>query len=372
MYFSKKLKNFLTLGTANLAVNLMKGIFWIFLASLVSKTEDGELGYLMGIVTVTTTISLLGFRQTIMVYESKKQQVFYPSLVINLISTSIGAVVIFIFIQNIFVSLLIMGMAPFELILSYFNSQKRYKDFSKYIIFRTALMIILSLIFYKIIGLNGIFLGYFIPTLLLFKDLPSLVKKQKLDFSILKSKVEFILNSFANRIFEVLFGWGDKIIIGSLFGFNLLGSYHFAAQYFLLIEFIPRSIYQYLVPEESEGQKNKNIKKLFVGLTCVISLISIVAIPHGVNFIIPEYEDSIIPMQIMSIALIPMAVSSIQTAQLLGKEFSRIVLFGSILQSGSYIIFILLLGPSFGIIGIAFGLLISVTIKTLFLHIFRQ
>jgi len=372
MHFSKKLKDILTLGTTNLTVNLIKGLFWLFLAYLVSKTEYGELGYLMGIVTVTITVTLFGFRQTIMVYEPKKQQVFYPSLVISLISTSIGAIVIFVLFQNIFVSLLIMGLAPFELIVSYYNSQKRYKDFSKFTLSRTVLMIILAIIFYKIFGLNGIFLGYFIPTLLIFKELPTILRTQKLDFSILKSKLEFTLNAYANRISGVLFVWGDKIIIGALFGFSLLGSYHFAAQYFLLLEFIPRTIFQYLVPLESEGVKNKNIKKIFIGFTCLISIISIVFVPYGVNAILPKYQDSIIPMQIMSLALIPMALASIQTAQLLGKESSRGVLFGSILQSGSYIFFIWALGQSYGIIGLSLGLLISATIRALFFYVIKR
>lgn len=372
MRFSKKLKDVLTLGSTNLTVNLVKGLFWLFLAYLVSKTEYGELGYLMSIATVTITATLFGFRQTIMVYEPKKHQVFYPLLVISLISTSIGAIVIFILFQNIFVSLLIMGLAPFELILSYYNSQKRYKDFSTFILSRTVLTIILAIIFYKMIGLNGIFLGYFIPTLLIFKELIPILRTQKLDFSILKSKLEFILNAYANRISGVLFVWGDKIIIGALFGFSLLGSYHFAAQYFLLLEFIPRSIFQFLVPEESEGAKNKNIKKIFIGFTCLISIISILLVPYAVNAILPKYQDSIIPMQIMSLALIPMAISSIQNAQLLGEESSRIVLLGSMLQSGLYIGFIWILGQNFGIIGLSLGLLISVTIRVLFLYFIKS
>ena len=326
----------------------------------------------MSIVTLTVTVTLFGFRQIIMVYEPKKQQLFYPSLVISLISTSIGAIVIFILIQNIFVSLLIMGLAPFELILSYLNGQKRYRDYSKYIISRTVLMIILALVFYEIFGLNGIFLGYLLPTLLIFKELPFIVRTQKLDFSLLKSKLKFILSAYANRISGVLFVWGDKIIIGTLFGFSFLGSYHFAAQYFLLIEFIPHTIFQYLVPAESKGAKNKNIKKFFIGFTCLVSIISIVFVPYGINAILPKYQDSIIPMQIMSLALIPMSISSIQNAQFLGKESNRLILFGSILQSGLYFIFIWVLGQSFGIIGLSIGLLISVTIKTLFFYVIKS
>jgi O-antigen/teichoic acid export membrane protein len=233
-------------------------------------------------------------------------------------------------------------------------------------------MIILSLIFYEIFGLNGIFLGYFIPTLLSIKEFIILFRNQKLDFSLLKSKLGFIINAYANRISEVLFVWGDKIIIGALFGFSLLGSYHFAAQYFLLLQFIPRTIFQYLVPLESEGVKNKNIKIIFICFTCLISIISIVVVPFGVNSLLPKHQESIIPIQIMSLALIPTAISSIQNAQFLGNESNRIILIGSILQSGSYIIFIWILGQSYGIIGLSLGLLISVTLRSLFLFFINR
>ena len=366
MNFPKKLRDFLTLGFSNLTVNVIMGLFWLFLASVVTKTEYGELGYLMGIVYLAVAISLFGFRRTIMVYEPKKQQVFLPSLVISLISTSIGAIVIFALTKNIVVSLLIMGLAPFELILSYLLSKKRFQDFSKYRLLRSVSIVILALVFYEIFGLYGIFLGYLIPSLFILKELPILIRTQKLDFSILRSKLEFILNVYANRLSGVFFKWGDKIIIGSMFGFSLLGSYHFAAQYFLLLAFFPRTIHQYLLPQESEGVRNKKIKKYFIFLTCIISIISIVTVPYGVNAILPQYSDSIIPMQILSLALIPLAISSIQTAQFLGKENSRIVLIGSILQSGTYVVFIVVLGQLFGINGFATGLLISVTIRTLF------
>ena len=71
-------------------------------------------------------------------------------------------------------------------------------------------------------------------------------------------------------------------------------------------------------------------------------------------------------MQIMSIAIIPTAISQIQIAQFLGKENSRIVLIGGILQACLYLFLLILLGNSLGLIGIALGLLISVIIRTIF------
>ena len=87
--------------------------------------------------------------------------------------------------------------------------------------------------------------------------------------------------------------------------------------------------------------------------------------------LLPKYNDSIIPMQIMSLAIIPSTLSTIQAVQFLGKENSRIVLIGSIIQSGSYFVFIIVLGQYLGINGIAIGFLISAIIRSIFHQIFK-
>jgi len=347
------------------------GLFWLFLASIVTKTEYGELGYLMGIVNVTVAISLFGFRTTIMVYEPKKENVFLASFIIILISTSISSLIIFVLTQNIFVSLLIMGLAPYNLILSYLIGQKRYENYSRYVLIRTGSIVVFAILFYYVFGLYGILLGYFVSIFFVLKELQVIFTTKKINFSILKSKFRFIVNSYANRLSKVFFQWGDKIVIGSMLGFGLLGSFYFAAQYFLLLQSIPNAIFQYLLPQESEGIKNKNIKIFFIILSCTIALISIIIIPYGVNMLLPQYNDSIIPMQIMSLAIIPFSLSTIQATQFLGKENSRIVLIGSIIQSGSYFVFIIVLGQYMGINGIAIGFLISAIIRTVFHQIVK-
>ena len=65
---------------------------------------------------------------------------------------------------------------------------------------------------------------------------------------------------FGNRISQVLLMYGDKILIGSIFGFSMLGNYYFAFQVFMLLDTIPKSISQYLLPQEAEGKKNKKLK----------------------------------------------------------------------------------------------------------------
>jgi len=246
------------------------------------------------------------------------------------------------------------------------NSKKQYRNFAKHRLIRTAITIVFSLILYDFFGINGILLGYFVGTLFIFKELQTLMKNKKIEFSILRPKIKFMLHMWSRGIAEISFQWGDRLLIGALFGFSILGGYHFAVQYLFLLESLPRSLAVYLIPQEAEGKKNKKIKILFLGAAILLAVISIVTVPYGINAFLPEYYESILPMQILSIALIPLTISSIQTSEFLGKENSRLVLIGSILQSGLYFLLIIVLGQSFGISGMAIGFLTAAIARTVF------
>ena len=164
----------------------------------------------------------------------------------------------------------------------------------------------------------------------------------------------------------LFFFWGDKSIIGALYGFSFLASYQIAGQYLLLLEGVPRSIIQYLVPLESEGKKNKKIKIFSILVSTIIALISVIATPFAINAFLQEYEDAIFPIQILSLSIIPLTVSAIQQSEFMGNENNRVVLIGGILQSGLYVVLIVLLGNLFGLEGISIGLLISAIIRTIY------
>ena len=366
MYFKTKLKDLLTIGSSNIIASVIGGLFWFYLAKILIKSEYGELGYLISTATVASVVSLLGLGVVVIIYGSKKENVFPPSFVIILISSSISAVVVFFLTQNFAVSILIVGITIFEIILQGILSNQRYGTYSKYFLLRSVTSVVLALIFYQILGLNGILLGYFGSSLLLLKELYPLLKNRKLEFSILRPKIKFMLESYTARLSFVFQHAGDKLLIGSLFGFFILGSFYLAAQYYILLAVIPKSIAQYLLPQESKGKKNKKIKIFSVSIASVITLISIVFVPLGVETFFPTFPESILPMQILSLALIPSSVSVILQTQFLGKENSRIVLIGGILQVGTYFLSIIFLGQSFGLIGIAIGFTTSIILRMVF------
>ncbi len=369
MNFRTKLKDLLTVGSSNIIASIILGLFWIYLAKILEKTEYGELGYLISTATVVSVISLLGLGMVIIVYGSKKENVFSSSFVIVIISSSISAIVAFVLTQNFALSILIVGLTVFEIILQGLLSKQRYGSYSKYQLLRATILVVFAIIFYQSFGLSGILLGYFIGSLVVLKELYPLIKNGKIEFSILRPKIKFMMEAYTARLSTVLFNSGDKLLIGALFGFSILGSFYLATQYFVLLGAIPKSIAQYLLPQESEGKKNKKIKIFSVLVATLMAVISIVFVPFGVNTFFPNFPESILPMQIMSIAIIPKTVFMIQEAEFFGKEKSRIVLIGRILQTGTYFLLILWLGESFGLIGLAIGFLVTTILRTTF-HFF--
>ncbi len=366
MVFKNKLKDLLSLGVLNISSSIIFSIFWLYLASILTKEEYGELGFFVSIASVGATISLLGLRSVIVVYESKNENVFTSSFFVVLISSIITSSITYVLTQNVIVSLLIVGMVIFQIILSGLNSREKYRSFSKHKIFRALITVVIALLAFQIFGMNGILLGYFLSTLFILIELNSLIKNRKLQFSILKSKINFILHAYSGRLTEVFVRWGDKILIGSLFGFSFLASYHVAFQYVLLLIAIPESLSIYLLPQESRGIKNKNIKIFSIAVSCTIAIISILFIPYGINTFLPQYGESVITIQILSLAIIPFTINTIQKSEFFGKENSRAVLIGSALQATFYLSSIILMGERFGLNGLAIGFVLALVARTIF------
>lgn len=365
MNFKNKMKNIVSLGTANFSAAIIIGLFWFFLARIIEKTEYGEIGFLMSIANVGFAISMIGLGATVVVYGPKKENVFPAAFILVLISSSIAGLITYILVQNIVTSLLIIGMVVFFIISTGLQSKFRYSNFSKHLVIRAAISVLLALFFYQLYGINGILLGYFLANFLILKELHSLLKHNKIQFSVIRNKVKFMIKMWSNALSGILFWWGDKLIIGSLFGFSMLGNYHLSVQYLLLLETIPRSLAQYLVPQESSGQNNKKIKIFSIILACLISIVSIIIIPFAIGLFLPEYLESVIPIQIMSIAIIPLSISTIQQSEFMGKEHSSQVLFGSLVQTGTYFSLIVILGEIYGLEGFAIGFLSSAIIRVI-------
>jgi len=372
MVFKNNIKDLMTVGSSNFFASIINSLFWLYLASILLKTDYGELGLIMSIANIGAAVSLLGMRTTVVVYESKNENILPSSFIVILISSSISAFILSLFTNNLFIGILIIGMTVFELLLGGLIAKQRFSDFSISRLLRSVITIVLALILYHQIGIDGILIGYFFGTLIILKDLKSLLKNKKISFSILKQKISFILQAYTSGLSYVFFLWGDKMIIGLVFGFTILANYHFAMQFLFLLDTIPRTFATYFTPKEAAGEKNKKIKVFSILIAILITIISFIAVPYGVMEFLPNYEESIVPMQILSLALVPLSISGIQQAEFFGQEKSRPVLLGGIMEASLYIISLVVLGQLYGLIGMAISFLIAVWIRVSFNFFFSK
>ena len=100
------------------------------------------------------------------------------------------------------------------------------------------------------------------------------LKDSPVDFSTLKSHSGFIINNYAYSVVGGFRGNIDKIIIGPLLGFMILGNYTLALQFIVLLAVIPQIVFKYTLPEDSTGKPTGKIKILTIIVSFFIMLIS--------------------------------------------------------------------------------------------------
>ena len=362
--FKKKIigqKDLASIGFANIVGSGISAIFWLYLASVIEPTEYGEIHYFIAIAAFAQIISLVGSSNVLTVYTAKKIKIqatlFFISLLVGVVSTIVIIVIFFRFDAG----LLVLGYVIFEMVNAVLLGRKAYTQYSKYFLTQKILMLVFGIGFYYLIGFDGILYGLvlsFVPyTVLIFREF----KESRIDFSLLKSRKGFIANNYAMDISGRMGSSIDKLIVAPLLGFALLGNYSLALQFFIILYVIPTVIYKYLLPQDASGNPNNKLKQTAVLLSVAIAVFGVILFPHIILNFFPKFIEAIEAIQIMSIAIIPAMFSLLYTSKLLGLEKSKFVLISKIIATSSLIIGFIILGPIFGIIGLA-SVFVSVSI----------
>jgi O-antigen/teichoic acid export membrane protein len=357
------LKDNLLLGSSNISASLINGVFWFYIALVAEKSDYGNVSYLISFAFVGSTFAKLGLTRILVIYEAKKEEIVGTIFFLGMVSSTITAIIVYFLTQNIETSILVIGLVIYNLELAQLNSKKKYGEYSKNTILRRVLTVILAVIFYHIFGINGIVLGFALATFPAFRHLYINLKNGSINFKILNHKIGFILNNFVSTLSINLFWWGDKILIGSYFGFVTLGEYQLASQYLILLNAIPNSLFVFLLPQESEGKKNFKIKLYAILFSVLIVILSYFLIPLAIPAFLPDYENIIIPIQVMIFGLIPITISILYESKLLGHENSKIILISTTLQIAIFYLLIIILGKEFSIFGIAIAFLSATIVR---------
>jgi O-antigen/teichoic acid export membrane protein len=369
----ESLKGLTTIGVATALTSVIGAIFWFSIASVLGTEQYGQVSYLLAIAIIASKLSLLGSPNTLMVYVAKGVKI-QPAIFVSSISSSIIAslVVYFIFLSDLGASIFILGSVLFTLVTYDVLGKKDYKQYAKYIISQKILVVIFSFSLYYLIGFEGVVLGIgisFLPyIIIIIKE----IKKSKIDFQILKQRKGFIFNNYLLDVIGAFNGSLDKLIILPLFGFVLLGNYQLAQQFFLILIIIPAMIFQYILPHDSNGNANKNLKKGVIVFSIISAVIGITIAPILIPIFFIEFNESVNLIQIISLAIIPSTIIMTFTSKFLGMGKSKIVLAGSGIFLSIQIPLIFILGDIIGINGVAFSLVIASSIQAIFLILIER
>ena len=364
-----RFKDLSNIGISNLVSNGISVIFWLYVASLLGTEQYGQISYFIAIAGISSTVSLVGVGSALTIYTAKEIRIQASLFLIAIVGSIITSFIVYILYSNVAISFYIIGIVVFTLSTAEILGRKLYSDYSKYMITQRILMVVFSLGLYFLIGFNGILIGMGLAFFPYFFRIYKGFKDTKIDFSLIKPRLGFIGNNYFLTLSRSLSGNIDKIVIGPLFGFIILGNYHLALQLLAILGILPSIIYQYILPREASGLSNTLLKKLTIITSVILAVIGIWLGPIVLPVLFPKFIESADIVKIVSLAVIPITINTMYIAKLLGKEKSKIILIGSGINLITLVLGIIVLGKYFGVNGIAASLVISNTIEAIYLYI---
>lgn len=365
---ANKFRDLAMLGLGNIGATLIGGIFWFVMAALLGVEHYGEISYIIAISSIGGVIAGLGTPNTAIIYTAKGEKILPQLALVCLSASFVAALVLYFFLQNLGASIYVFGFSIFNLTTAEILGKKLYKDYSKYLITQRAIMAGLAIVLFYVMGFNGVVLGIglsFFPYLVkLYQEIRG---TNLFNFSILRSKKHFMINSYVLDLSRMFSGSTDKLIIAPIFGYTILGNYQLGIQFLALLNLIPSIVYQYILPQDASGISNKKLKKVLILVAILIAFGGIILSPIIIPSLFPKFSKAVHVIQIMSLAVIPTSINLIFISKFLGALKNRIVLFGSAIFLVVLVSAIISFGNLFGINGVAAAYVLATSSETVFL-----
>lgn len=362
----EKIKNLTALGVANIVTTAISGLFWIFIASLVEVDKYGEIGYTLSIATLIAGLSLLGAKSSLTVFAAKKESIIRP---LSLFTISIGiliSVIIYLILTDVGISVYVIGFVIFTLTNAELLGRKLYITYSKHLIIQRTLMVGCSLLLFYLFGYQFIILGIAISFLPFSIKLYNLIKSNNVGLTKLKTKKQIILSNYVLEISGLLPGTLDRIIIGPLFGFMILGNYFLGLQVFVVLTVIPTAVYQYILPQDASNKSTAKIKKTIIIISIIFAVLGFFLSPILIPEVLPKYSEAIEIIQIMSIVVVPTTINLIYASKFIAELKTKIVVVGSLIFISVQVAGIFSLVEYFGVNGLALSLLVADSIVVIY------
>ena len=363
------LKSISQIGAATAGGNAIAAFFWIYMADLMGQEDYGELGYLLSIAAIASTISIVGGQWTMSVYTAKGVRIESSLYFISIITSTVTAIVLYFLFENVGIGVYVIGVVIFNLFVAEILGKKRYKTYSKIFFLQKIILVILAILLYYILGAEGVLLAYGISFLVFTSRIISTLRNHEFNFGLLRQRFKFWMFNYIIQLSNSARAQIDILLIGPLFGFTLVGNYFLGLQVVGLFLILPLIIFKYTLPQDSSGSSTKQIKIIAIVASIGFALLGIFVAPEVILFALPEYADTVELIPLLSLAIIPRTVTTMLMSEFLGKENNMHLLVGNLIAFSIVVLGILYLPEYFDIVGLAIAYLLSVTIQTIYLLI---
>ena len=367
--FLQKIKELVTLGSGDVIGSVLSAIFWFYLASQIKPDAYGEIHWFLSIAGFFSYMAMFGTLNTITVYTAKNIKIQSTLYLISLIASiilSLMVIIVFPGFYEIDSAVILIAYVINTLAVGDLLGRKLYSAYSKYVLVQKGLTLGLGLIFFYSFGYESILFALGLSYVFYVKRIFMVFRTQKINFNLVKERLGFITNNYIMLNVVLLNGQIDKLIIAPLLGFALLGNYSLALQGVGILLIFSSIFYKYILPQDS-SRKNTGTLKIFGILVSIpISLVGIFLGPILIEEFFPKYIETVDAIQIMSLVIVPTIIALIFESQFLGSEKSKVVLIGNAISTVILISGMIVLGLNFGIIGLAWSLVLATSTKTIF------
>ena len=355
------------IGFGDITGIILTSIFWFYLASVIEPHEYGEIHFFLSMATIGSSIALFGTQNSITVLTAKGYKIQSGLNIISLGISSITSLFLIIFFQRIDIGIIVIAFVINTLAIGDLLGKKQFFKYSQYNILQKVLTLVLGIGFFYAFGPSGIiyalaisYAGYLIRIIKTFQEIP-------INFKLIKEKSNFLSHNYIMYLAGSFGGQLDKIVVLPLLGSAVLGNYTLALQVITVFTMFTTILFKFLLPQESSGIQNKFLIQIVIIISIIVSVLGIFLSPLVIPNFFPKYVDAGVAIQIMSLSIIPVTISTICTSRLLSKEKSKLVLVGNILTVIITMLGILTLGSMYGTMGIAMTFVLSSILEAVYL-----
>ena len=367
----EKIKEIGIISIGDIVGGALGAIFWFYLASQMEPDTYGEIQWFLGIAGALSYIALFGSHNTITIYVAKKVEIQSTFNFISLVASFLISIIVILIIPSFYkidIGLILFAYVINSLSVGDLLGRKLYSTYSKYVLLQKILTIILGIGFFHLFGYESIILALAISYIFYLKRIIRNFKEIKINFSLIKPRLGFIINNYLLLLVSGFHGQIDKILVAPILGFTVLGNYSLALQMLTVMMLSSNILFKYLLSEDASGNSNKNLKIFGVLGSMAISLLGIFLLPIIIPLYFPKFTSAVEAIPLISIFVIPNTISLIWESKLLSKLKSKYVLIGNVVSFGVMILGMIVLGTILGIIGIACSLLLNSLIRCGFFY----